>query len=206
MSTAIPVLPEACDLETVIATAVIGERPARRTDSARETATLLRLMRDLASEPDTFFQMLVDAALELSSAHSTGISLLNESAKRFVWPAVAGPFKVYLREGTPSDFGPCGTVFQRDATLLMQHPERHFTYLRPIEPALEEVLLVPFYLNGKAVGTIWAVHHDTSRKFDSEDKRVLESLASFAASAYQTLAKAGSLSPFLQPKAPEAGA
>lgn len=83
----------------------------------------------------------------------------------------------------------------------MQHPERHFIYLQPTQPALEEVLLIPFYLYGKPVGTIWAVIHGTDRKFDAEDRRLLESLSTFAASAYQTFAKAGSLAPLLKTKA-----
>jgi PAS domain S-box-containing protein len=48
-------------------------------------------------------------------------------------------------------------------------------------------LLVPFYVNGEARGTIWVVSHDASRRFDSEDLRVMQSLGTFAASAYQTL-------------------
>lgn len=86
----------AVDLDTVIATAALAERPARRSDAARKTALLLSLMRDLALAPEAFFQKLVEAVLELSNAESSGISLLNEGAKAFVWPAVAGPFRVYL--------------------------------------------------------------------------------------------------------------
>jgi len=37
-------------------------------------------------------------------------------------------------------------------------------------PLVEEALLVPFYVRGKAVGTIWAVSHDPQRKFDAEDE------------------------------------
>lgn len=166
--------------------------------SNRETEVLLRLQRELAVDPAAFFQKLVDAALTLSKADSTGISLLNENAKRFIWPAVAGPFHVFLWEGTPSDFGPCGTVLERNATQLMLHPERYFTYLQAIQPALEEVLLVPFYIDGKAVGTIWAVIHGKERHFDREDKRLLESLCTFASSAYRTLARNGNLDTLLR--------
>src|SRR5262249_41127759 len=57
----------------------------------------------------------------------------------------------------------------------------------PVAPLVEECLLVPFYVGGKAVGTIWAVMHDDHRKFDAEDQRVMGSLGKFASSAYQTL-------------------
>lgn len=191
---------EACELAGILATEQLDRRPGRRPDTAAEIRALLRLQRELAEAPEAFFQKLVKAALSLSKAGSTGISLLNEPRKRFVWPAVAGPLDVYLGEGTPSDFGPCGTVLEQDRTLLMQHPERYFTYLAPIRPALEEVLLIPFHIDGKAVGTLWAVSHDKERKFDAEDRRLLESLSTFAASAYQSLAKNGSLEPLLRVK------
>ena len=45
---------------------------------------------------------------------------------------------------------------------------------------------MPFFIEGKAVGTIWAIAHDASRKFDTEDLRQLENLGRFASAAYQT--------------------
>ena len=44
---------------------------------------------------------------------------------------------------------------------------------------------MPFHVDGQAVGTVWVVAHDETRKFDAEDQRLLESLATFAATAYQ---------------------
>lgn len=51
----------------------------------------------------------------------------------------------------------------------------------------EEGLLVPFYVRGKAVGTIWTIAHGDRRKFDAEDLRQLQSLAQFASAAYQAV-------------------
>jgi PAS domain S-box-containing protein len=45
--------------------------------------------------------------------------------------------------------------------------------------------LMPFYVDGKAVGTVWVIIHDLSRRFDSEDLRLMTDLGAFAASAYQ---------------------
>jgi hypothetical protein len=47
--------------------------------------------------------------------------------------------------------------------------EFDFPYWTSIKPVLEEGLLIPFYIKGEAVGTIWVVAHDTSRRFDAED-------------------------------------
>ena len=52
-------------------------------------------------------------------------------------------------------------------------------------PLAEEGLLIPFYMNGKAVGAIWAIAHSDARKFDAEDLRLLESMGRFASTAYQ---------------------
>ncbi len=67
---------------------------------------------------------------------------------------------------------------------------------------MREVLLIPFHMNGNAVGTIWAVNHEPDRHFDAEHKRLLEDLSMFAASAYQVLVEIGELQPLLemQPK------
>jgi GAF domain-containing protein len=186
-----------CDLESVIATHELSLRKSRSSDIAAEDRAALELVSELSRAPHRFFQKLVETALKLSGANSTGISLLDEKRKRFVWPAVAGGLTPYLGGGTPREFGPCGTVLDRNAPILFRHPERHFGYLIPIEPPLEEVLLVPFHMNGKAVGTIWAVIHEKNRHFDAEDKRLLENLSQFAASAYRVLAEAGALDPFL---------
>jgi GAF domain-containing protein len=187
-----------CDLESVIATTDLERRSSRPADYDAERRALLALTSELAEAPEDFFSKLVRYALELSNAESAGISLLNEEEGRFIWPAVAGKLESYLGAGTPSDFGPCGTVLDRRMALLFQHPERHFTYLSPIVPPLEEVLLIPFYLNQKPVGTIWAVIHETHGKFDAEDRRLLESLSTFAASAYRVLASTGELEPLLR--------
>ena len=132
---------------------------------------------------------MADTILELLQCGSAGVSLLtvHDGGKRFYWPAIAGIWKPHIGGGTPRDFGPCGTVLDRNSPLLFKHVEKVFTYFEPVKPAVEEALLVPFYVNGKAVGTVWAVAHDVGRKFDAEDKRQLESVAQFASVAYQTV-------------------
>jgi GAF domain-containing protein len=200
MSTSSARVVGSADLDAIIATNKLQFRSARRADTQFETTSLLKLQSDLAHEPATFFQILVETALTLSKADSTGISLLNKEKNRFVWPAVAGPLSRFIGDGTPADFGPCGTVLERNASLLMIHPERHFDYLAAITPSLEEVLLVPFRFENKAVGTIWAVSHTPGREFDAEDKRLLESLSTFAASAYEMFERLGLLEPLLRPK------
>jgi hypothetical protein len=59
----------------VIATDQLSQRKARVPDIARENAATLELIRELSLAPECFFQKLDQAALHLSQAGSTGISL-----------------------------------------------------------------------------------------------------------------------------------
>jgi len=183
---AIDVLPEAgvtVDLESVISTAELNRRPPRLPDYAAENRALVALAHQLTAAPDAILQKLAEAALTLCHAQSAGISLVAEDGKTLYWPAIAGQFACHIGEGTPRDFGPCGTVMDRDSPLLFSHPERHFPYLA-ITPRIEEGLLIPFHVNGQAAGTIWVLSHDASCRFDAEDLRVMTSLSEFAAAAY----------------------
>jgi len=183
---AIDVLPEAgvtVDLESVISTAELNRRPPRPPDYAAENRALVALAHQLTAAPDAILQKLAEAALTLCHAQSAGISLVAEDGKTLYWPAIAGQFACHIGEGTPRDFGPCGTVMDRDSPLLFSHPERHFPYLA-ITPRIVEGLLIPFHVNGQAAGTIWVLSHDASCRFDAEDLRVMTSLSEFAAAAY----------------------
>jgi signal transduction histidine kinase len=84
-------------------------------------------------------------------------------------------------------------VLDRNTPLLFGNVALRYTYFEPVTPVVQEALLIPFYVEGKAVGTIWAVAHDPRRKFDAEDQRVMLSLGRFASSAYQILASLDSL-------------
>jgi GAF domain-containing protein len=182
-----------CDLEAVIATDQLKTRSFRQIDPAIETRALSHLTRQLARSPRNFFQILAEATIDLVRVDSAGISLLN--GKVFTWPAVAGNLAHLLGQGTPADFGPCSTVLTRNAPQLFIRPERYFTYLESIRPRIEEGLLVPFYVRGTAVGTIWAIRHSHEHPFDREDLRLLQTLSEFAASAYAFLASAGEVPP-----------
>jgi len=78
-------------------------------------------------------------------------------------------------------------VLDRNCTLLFKHFEQRYPYFQPVTPLIEECLLVPFYVDGRAVGTIWAITHSDRHKFDAEDDRVMASLGKFASSAYQAV-------------------
>ena len=175
---------QVADLDSVISTSELSRRPTRPPDHEAESRALVGLVEAMTASPDDILQTLVETALKLCRAHSAGISVPDGGRECFRWPAIAGQWSCYVGDGTRRDFGPCSTVLERNAPLLFSRPERYFTYLAPVRPPVEEALLIPFHVGGQAIGTIWVLAHDQSRRFDSEDLRVMTNLAHFAAAAY----------------------
>jgi len=188
-------IPEAgASLESILCTEELRRRPSRPPDYEKENRALVALMSTLADSPSTIFQTLAETILDITQCDSAGLSLLTRDGKkpdicgkRFYWPAIAGMWNPHVGGGTPRNFGPCGDVLDQNRTLLFRHFERRYPYLMPVSPAAAECLLVPFYVAGEAVGTIWAIMHSDRRKFDAEDDRVMASLGKFASSAYQAM-------------------
>jgi len=185
----------AVSMESILSTDELNQRPSRPPDYQAENRALVALAQELANSPRTILQKLVETALDLCQAGSAGVSLLNkdDSGKTFYWPAIAGAWTPHVGGGTPRDFGPCGVVLDRDAVQLFTHPERYYTYLLPVTPPIGEALLTPFYIEDKAVGTIWVIAHDEQRKFDGEDMRQIVSLGRFASAAYKVWESMGAL-------------
>jgi PAS domain S-box-containing protein len=177
----------AVSLESILCTEELPNRPWRLPDHEKENSALVALTSALADSPRTILQTLADKVLEILHADSAGLSLLTKDEKRFYWAAIAGAWRPHIGGGTPRDFGPCGDVLDHNIPMLFTHWERRYPYLSTAMPLADEGLLVPFYVNGKAVGTIWAIAHNNRRKFDAEDLRLLESMSRFASAAYQAV-------------------
>jgi two-component system cell cycle sensor histidine kinase/response regulator CckA len=172
-------------LESILRTEELSRRPLRPPDYETESRALAALVQALVNSPRTILQTLAETVVELLKADSAGLSLLAKDQKNFYWAAIAGAWQPHIGGGTPRDFGPCGDVLDRNVPLLFTHWERRYPYLLQATPLAEEGLLVPFYVKGKAVGTIWAIAHNDRRKFDAEDVRQLKSLGRFASAAYE---------------------
>ena len=177
----------AAPLEAIVRTEELRQRPYRPPEHEKENSALVALVSALADSPGTILQTLADKVLEVLDADSAGLSLLTKDAQRFYWAAIAGAWQPHLGGGTPRDFGPCGDVLDCNNAMLFTHWERRYPYLGSAMPLAEEGLLVPFFVAGKSVGTIWAIAHRDGRRFDTEDLRLLESMGRFASAAYQTV-------------------
>jgi PAS domain S-box-containing protein len=175
------------DAEGVLITGELGRRASRAPDFEAESRALAALAQEMANSPATVLRKLAEFVLELCQAGSAGVSLLETEGENevFRWQAIVGELALYQGGMVPREASPCGMVIERGEVLLLSHPERHFPGLQGVEPGIFELLLAPFSLHGKPVGTVWAIGHSPERKFDGEDARVLSSLARIASAAHQ---------------------
>ncbi|MBC7771969.1 MAG: PAS domain S-box protein [Pyrinomonadaceae bacterium] len=186
MSRAPPTVPS---LESVLCTEELDRRPARAPDYEKEVRALGLLTKALADAPHTILQALSETIMGALGSDSAGVSMVMDDEKLYSWAGLAGVWKVHVGQGTPRDFSPAAEVIERGVPMLFRQFQRRYDYFQTVVPAVDEALLVPFFIHGKAVGTIWAVIHErpSAHRFDKEDLRVLLSLGAFASAAYQAV-------------------
>jgi signal transduction histidine kinase len=173
-------------LETILCTGELQARPSRPPDHEAENRALRTLVQALAASPRSILQTLALTALKELRAGSAGVSLLAPAGRRFCVVAAAGEWSRYAGGSASHSCSPSGDVIEHNRPLAFAHWERRYPYLAELTPLVEEGLTVPFHVDGKAVGTVWALSHD-ERRFDAEDLRLLESLGRFASAAYQAV-------------------
>lgn len=176
----------AVPLENVVVTQELLQRPSRAPDIAAENRAMLELAQYLSENPTEILQKLAEVTLTLCRAGSAGISIIEAESEVFRWYAVAGALAAHRWGTLPRFFSPCGIVVDSEAVQLMSFPAKHFAYLAEVKPPVVEVLLIPFSLNKKIVGTVWVVSHDAARHFDNEDVRIVTNLTAFAAAGVKT--------------------
>lgn len=183
----VPSISHASLLEEILITEELERRPARSPDYSAENSALVALAESMAQNPQQLPQQLTDLAVTLCRAGSAGISLVRQDAEGefFEWVALSGVFAPYVNERTSRHFSPCGITLDRDAPQLFLYPSRLYTYFNEVGAPIVEALVVPLYLNGLSVGTIWIVGHDARQHFDTEDVRLMTSLAKFTGAAIQ---------------------
>lgn len=179
--------PLARGVDDVLITGELESRPSRTPDHESESRALGLLAREMASNAPAMLEKCAELVMELCRADSAGISILEPggTSGMFRWYAAVGGFAPNLHGTMPREASPCGTTIDRNCVLLFNEAERIFPAMRGVEPRIYENLLAPWHVRGEPVGTLWAIKHSPEGRFDAEDARLLQSLARFAAAAFQ---------------------
>lgn len=174
-------------VDDVLITAELASRFSPSPDYEAESRALGILAHEMTTNPRGVLQKCAEMVMELCHADSAGVSVLEPGGTSGVlrWRAAAGGFAANLHGAMPREASPCGTVMERDRILLFNEAERFFPALQGVEPRIYENLLAPWHVKGEAVGTLWAIKHTPEGRFNAEDARILQSLARFAAAAFQ---------------------
>jgi hypothetical protein len=169
-------------VEEILITKELYQRKARLPDGDAEALVYARLVEKLTENSDVALNALVKTGVELCSAGSCGLSVMERTPSGeqiFRWTHMAGVYKEYVGGTTPREFSPCGTTLDRRAPQLFYYPARLFTYFQAVEPPIVEGLVLPLVFDNAPLGTIWIVSHDEERQFDVEDVRVMTAIAYF---------------------------
>jgi signal transduction histidine kinase len=177
---------EPAGLDDVLITQKLKSRRRRKPNAHAENAALHGLARVMATAPNELIDTLLRTALELCSAGTAGLSLMEippAGEPIFRWTNLAGALNKHVGGTTPRHFSPCGVTLDANAPQLFVNPGRCFRYLNALDTPIVEALVIPVDLGGEILGTIWIAAHDDEVKFDSEDARIMVCLAEFTGSA-----------------------
>ncbi|MGC1107945.1 MAG: sigma-70 family RNA polymerase sigma factor [Candidatus Acidiferrales bacterium] len=169
-------------LESILITEELLHRPCRQRSLQKEAACLRSLWAAVVRSPEQLIESFLKMATDLCHAGTTGLSLLETNStgeQVFRWTHLTGKLVKHVGGTTPRNFSPCGVTLDRNSPQLFAYPGRYFQYFNQVEVPIVEGLVIPFHVGGKTEGTIWIVSHDEQSRFDSEDARIMTSLAEF---------------------------
>jgi GAF domain len=142
-----------------------------------------RVARAFVDSPDTILQELVNAAVELCGADSSGISIEREDgsdADFYQWVATAGAYSGFLNAVLPRSPSACGVCLERGRPQLFRVTQRFFDLLGVVAPEVTDGILLPWD-EGESRGTIFIMAHGRDEAFDGNDVRMMQMLADFVA-------------------------
>ncbi len=182
------------DVQQVLGNHLLAQRASRIPDYQAEVEATSVVIKTLRESPESVLTTLSLAVKDLTGADSAGVSLSgrDNGTQILLWQAAVGLFDKYLGSVVKHDESPCGLVLESDATILMLQPGRAYRTAAGVEPPIREVLLVPFHVQGRTVGTVWVISQST-KQFEAEDVRLVTNISELAALTYQMLIKLGDL-------------
>lgn len=166
-------------LDEVVITPQLYARVPREPDYQAESEAFRDLSAALLRGTSAAFETLASTALALCQAGSAGVTLLvddHEGERVLRQAGGAGAFATTVGSTVPTAPSPSDVCLRLGAPQLYEWPVRHFPMLESHVPIIE-LLVVPVRSVQRDLGTIWIASHSADRHFDSEDVRLLESLA-----------------------------
>lgn len=174
-------------LDDVLVTAQLAARAPRSPDLRAESRAFRELSSCLASNLDTeaIFQKLTETILSLCGPATTaGICVVRQHVgeRSFHWCGLAGELADQLAELSWADFShtPCDVALASNAPQLFRYPGRHYVHFAHIQPAIVELLIVPFNHASKPIGSLVALTTKPNATFNKEDCRLLTDLSTIA--------------------------
>src|SRR5580704_14535597 len=176
-----------CSLEEILITDKLRARARRKPDLQAEGNALRVLVGKLAAEPKQLVATLLEMALELCHAGTSGLSVLEtpkDGDQLFRWTNLAGTLRKFVGGSTPRNFSPCGVCLDRNSPQLFAYPARRFQYLsEAVDVPIVEALVIPIPFGDGSPATIWILSHKEEVQFDEEDVRIMTALDDFAGCA-----------------------
>jgi len=160
-----------------------AKRRLHTRDVATQIAGMQRLARAFVDQPDTILQELVNAAVDLCGADSSGISIEQENKtdeNYYHWAATAGQYARFLNATLPRYPSVCGVCLERGQPQLFRVTQRFFDLMGIEAPIVTDGILLPWEVE-ETRGTIWIMAHGSTEAFDDDDVRMMQVLADFAA-------------------------
>jgi PAS domain S-box-containing protein len=169
----------------VRATRGLMRRSARSRNVAAENAANAMLLEALTIGAGDAMPRIADTVRSLCEADSAGVMLVEADAAPAVgrWAAMVGALAPFAGATEALNASASAIAIDHGGALLFERPGHHFPALARLEPPIVEAIVVPFSVDAVPAGTLWAIAHDESRRFDAEDQRLLIHLARLAALA-----------------------
>ena len=124
-----------------------ASRRLHERDVAMQVEGMHRLARAFVESPDTILQELVNAAVELCGADSSGISIEREDksdAEFYEWVATAGKYAGFLNATLPRSPSACGMCLERGRPQLFRVTQRFFDLMGIEAPTVTDGILLPW--------------------------------------------------------------
>ncbi|MGD0648953.1 MAG: GAF domain-containing protein [Acidobacteriaceae bacterium] len=185
MSTAIASHPSGMDVINLRTSTEFAQRHHAPHNTAREIEAIQRLAHVFATHPQQILGELVSISMALCGADGAGITLEEPSPAgdtQFRWIETTGSYAPFLGAVLPRHFSPCGTCLARSQPQLFRVSKLYLDTIGVDAPPVTDGLLIPWQVDHTR-GTLWIIAHHSFSLFDSQDYRILQSLADFAAIA-----------------------